>query len=179
MKLEEVTQVKKSYRTVSGPFAWLADIEIARGPYLASFGLLILGMVLVRLPFYEVTAFGVSVSLALHEVPDLEWASTGVMVLNVVSLATLVFPMLKYFEWKYMWFVPTAVAAVVELSTAVYLVLKVKDVLANSAIGIIYDYLSVEIYITFSGWLLLLSIAATLICSIKMLIDISNNERIY
>lgn len=171
---------KKSYKTISGPFAWLADIEITREPYLISFALMVLSVVLSRCPFYEVSAFGTSVSYAFHEVPELTWISTAIVVLNAAAMCALLFPMLKFFEWKYIWFIPTAATAVAELCAVLYYIVKVKDALNNTAVGVLYDVLSAEVKVTFAGWMLVVALVALLVCSVKMLLDIKeNNEKYY
>lgn len=172
--MEEVTQVKKTYQTVSGPFAWLADIEITKGPYLAAFGLMVLGLVLVRRPFFEISLLGESIASAFQNIEELKWMGWGIIVLNIASIAALVFPLLKFFEWKYRWFVLTGMSAVVELGALLYFVVRLREELANTVVGAIYNFLSAEVNITFTGWLLIMTVFATLVCSVKMLLDIMN-----
>ena len=49
----------------------------------------------------------------------------------------------------------------------------------TSLIGYAYELLSIEINVTAAGWVLILVSIALLALSVKMLLDIKNNERTY
>ena len=171
---------EKSYSCPKGPLAWLNDIEISKGPYLASFFLLVANIVLLRQDFFTIDIpYMDSMTFALHEVKELSAFGFIGLILGVASIITLMIPMLKFFEWKYIWFIPTAVTGLVDTLAAFYLIIQKNDLMETSLIGYAYELLSIEINVTAAGWVLILVSIALLALSVKMLLDIKNNERTY
>lgn len=170
----------KNYKNIHGPFAWLADIEINKGPYLISFVLLVLGIILVRQPFFEITpAFTEPTAVTLHEIDGLNKLEVGAIILNVISILALLVPMLKFFEWKYRWFIPTVVSSLIECVISFYLINKKNEIYESTLIGLTMKYLSIDVTLTKSACILLTTFVLTLICGLKMLIDVKNNQIIY
>ena len=171
---------EKSYQCPTGPMAWLNDIEITKGPYLASIFLLVLNIVLVRQPFFTIDIpYMESMIFALHEVTELSTLSFIAIILGAVSIFALLVPILKFFEWKYQWFVPVAGTALTESVAAAYILIKKNELMEKTLIGYAYQLLSIEINLTATAWMFIIANAVLVLCSVKMLIDIKNNVRTY
>ena len=168
---------EKNYHCPQGPLAWLNDIEISKGPYLGSFLLLVLNIILIRQPFFEIDVpYLEKMAFALHDIKEFSGLGIGALILGIVSIFALIIPMLKFFEWKYRWFIPAAATAVIECAMTIYLIGKKNDLLESTLIGYTYQILSIEINLTASAWVLMAVNVLIMICSIKMLIDVKNNE---
>lgn len=171
---------EKSYSCPQGPFAWLNDIEITKGPYLAAFLLLVLNLILVRQPFFTIDIpYMDSMTFALHEVRELSTFGFIALILGVASIFALIIPLIKFFEWKYIWFIPSAVTGLFGTVAAFYLIAQKNNLMENSLLGYTYELFSIEINVTATGWMLVLANIALLVLSIKMLVDINKNERTY
>lgn len=172
--------IEKSYSCPQGPFAWLNDIEITKGPYLASFLLLALNLFLVRQPFFTIDIpYMDSMTFALHEVKELSIFGFIALILGAVSIFALLVPIIKFFEWKYIWFIPSSVTGLYGIAAAFYLIAQKNRLMENSLIGYAYDLFSIEINVTTTGWMLMLVNIAILLLSVKMLVDVKKNERTY
>lgn len=170
----------KSYRCPEGPWAWLNDIEISKGPYLASILLLIINLFLIRQPFFSIDVpYMDPIKYALHEVSELSVLSTGAIILGFVSVFCIFVPIVKFFEWKYRWFVPVAATGIIETIGMIILISKKNDLMENTLIGYAYELLSIEINLTVSAWMLIVVNAAVFVLSVKMLLDVKENERKY
>lgn len=171
---------EKSYQCPTGPLAWLNDIEITKGPYLASILLLVLNIILVRQPFFTIDIpYTESMTFALHEVTELSTLSFIAIILGAVSIFALLVPILKFFEWKYQWFVPAAATGLIESIAAVYILVKKNELMEDTLIGYAYQLFSIEINLTATAWMLIAVNVVLLVLSVKMLIDVKNNERTY
>ena len=170
----------KSYQCPQGPLAWLNDIEITKTPYLASILLLIVNIILVRQSFFSIDIpYMGSMKYALHDVSEFSGLSFAAMILGFVSVFCLLVPLIKFFEWKYMWFIPTAATGLIETIVAFYLIAKKNELLENTLIGYAYELLSIELNLTATAWLLIAVNIVIIALSIKMFIDLKDNERKY
>lgn len=86
-------------------------------------------------------------------------------------------PIIKFFEWKYRWFVPVIVASCVNFLGVLYLVFKKNELLDTTLEGLAYKLLSVEIRLTTSATVFVVTNLLVLVCVIKMIMDIWANER--
>lgn len=171
---------QKSYQCPTGPLAWLNYIEITKGPYLASFVLLVMNIILVRQAFFTIDIpYMDSTTFALHEVKELSGLGFVALILGCLSVFTLLIPLIKFFEWKYMWFVPTAATALVETVAAFYLIAQKNELMQNSLIGYAYELLSIEINLTATAWMLIAVNIVLLVFSTKMMVDLRRNEMLY
>lgn len=169
---------EKSYYYAQGPLAWLNDIEITKGPYFVAILLLIADIVLIRQPFFSIDIpYAGSMSITLHEVNALSVFSLVGVILNVASVFALLVPLIKFFEWKYMWFVPAAVTSMVDIVAMAYIVKQKNNLLENTLIGYVYQWLTIEVDVTTTAWIFFAVNIVLLLCSIKMLTDIKNNMR--
>ena len=92
-----------------------------------------------------------------------------------MSILLLLIPIMKSFEWKYRWFIPAFVIAVVECVAVVFLNNKKNELVDDTLIGYIYSVLSIEIRLTASAWALLITNLIILGCMIKIMYDIRRN----
>lgn len=173
--LEKSYGVKKDYG--HGPIAWLNDIEIGKATYLLSFPLIIWSLFLVGQPVftYAIPQLG-EFHLSLGEIDSLKWMKIIVYILGVTSILSLMIPMIKFFEWKYRWFLPAAVTAIVNCAGVFFLVSKKNEALEKTLAGYVYQLLSFDIRLTFHAKLFVAVNLLILACTAKMMLDIKNNE---
>lgn len=171
---------QKSYQCPSGPLAWLNDIEITKWPYLTSIVLLVMNIIFVRQAFFTIDIpYMDSMTFALHEIKELSGFGFVALILGGLSVFTLLVPLVKFFEWKYMWFIPTAATALVETVAALYLIARKNELMKNSLIGYAYELLSIEINLTPAAWMLIAVNIVLLAFSAKMMRDLKRNEMLY
>lgn len=160
----------------NGPFAWLNDIEVCKIAYLLSFPLMVLNLILVRQPFFEIVVPRVeTMRYTLHEVGYLSVLEAGVLIVGGASLLLLFIPMMKSFEWRYRWILPACLTSAVECAAVMYLNFKKNELVNETLIGSVYRFLSIEARLTASMWALLVINLLIFLCTIKMMYDIRSN----
>ena len=180
MEAKSLERRVKSYHCPDGPLAWLNDIEIAKTPYLLSILLLIINLLLIRKPFFTIDIpYMDSVQYALHEISEFSDFAFAAMILGILSVFCMLIPLAKYFEWKYRWFLPVLATGLLETIGAFFLISKKTELLEESLIGYVYELLAIEINLTATAWLLIGINIVLMVFSVKMLVDIKNNERKY
>lgn len=163
-------------RSTNRQFVWLNDIEVCKIAYLLSFPLLALNLFLIRQPVFEIKVPQVdNIFITLHEIGNFSILEAGVLVFGGMSILLLLIPIMKSFEWKYRWFIPAFVIAVVECVAVVFLNNKKNELVDDTLIGYIYSVLSIEIRLTASAWALLITNLIILGCMIKIMYDIRRN----
>lgn len=171
---------EKTYSCPQGPLAWLNDIEISKVPYLCAFILLFLSMVLIRQPAFVIEVPYIDdLKFALHEVEELKKFGLASMILCGVSLVSLLVPMMKFFEWKPRWFYVTAFTAIANCGAVAFMLGKKQELLETTLLGYAYELLSIDIKLTAPAWMFVFVNVFLMICSVKMLIDVKKNERVY
>ncbi|MBQ7801856.1 MAG: hypothetical protein IJ375_06000 [Oscillospiraceae bacterium] len=164
-------QTKGKQTQASGISAWLIDIEVNKVAYIASLVMLLLNIILVRLPFFEISVMGISRKYALAEIPGLSDIPNVVAIINAALFIKIYYPMLQFFEWKYHRFVPVLVLSAIEACGFLCILAQRENILIR-----VLDLLNVEIKLTFSAWASGFIIAAMIACMVKILLDIKRNE---
>lgn len=160
----------------SGTFAWLNDIEVCKVAYFISFPLMILNLILIRQPFFEIIIPQMGARFyTLHEVGNLSVLEAGVLVFGGASILLLLVPVLKSFEWKYKWFLPGLMISVVECVAVLFFLIKKNELMNSTLIGAVYGFLSIEIQVTAAAWALLITNLLILVCMVKIIFDIRSN----
>lgn len=179
-EVKSLEHKEKSYRCPEGPLAWLNDIEITKTPYLGSIILLIINLLLIRKPLFSIDVpYMDSMQYALHEISEFSSFGFAALIMGILSVFCILVPLAKFFEWKYRWFIPVAATSLFETIGAIFLIAKKSELMEKSLIGYAYELLSIEINITASACLLIVVNIMLLVFSVKMLIDVKNNERKY
>lgn len=150
---------------------WMTDIEVNKIAYNAIFCLLILGIVFIHQPIFEITTVFSEMAITTADIEGLSWINVSVTVLNIVSFASLLMPNLVPLEWKTKWVMPVTVTSILECGVIIYLVVTIKD-----SLGAVLNLLAMEVALTASGWALIATVVLTLICAIKVIWDIRNNS---
>ena len=171
---------EKIYTIIQEKLAWLNDIEIGKVSYLTSILLLILNLIMIRLPMFSIKIPYVDpMTFAFHDVEELAGFEVCAYILGAISLIALIFPMLKFFEWRYRWFIPVGVTVLVESVTMFLLIQKKNEMLENTLIGYAYQLFSVQIRLTANAWLFMFINLLLMGCVVKILIDIWINHIMY
>lgn len=171
---------EKTYSCPQGPLAWLNDIEIMKLPYIGSFALLLLNMVLIRQPVFTIELPYIDdLEYALHEVAELKKFGLTSIILCVVSFVSLLVPMMKFFEWKPRWFYAAMFTAVANCGILAFMMGKKQELLETTLLGYAYELLSIDIKLTVYAWMFVFVNVLLVICSVKMLMDVKKNERVY
>lgn len=173
-------QSVKQIHHYEGVLTWLNDIEVNIVAYLGAMVPFVLGMVLIRMPLFEIAApIGEAFTIKATDLKGFAWAESAVLVLNIVAIFMLAFPMMKFFEWKYLWFAPAAVIFTVESAVWMYLAMKKNDLASNILVSLAMELFSMEVRIAAYGWGMIAVFALGVLASIIMLLDIHKNKSIY
>ena len=163
-------------RVFQGHLAWLNDVEVSKTAYFALFPLMVLNIILIRQPFFEINVPQVeNFYITLHEIGIFSVLEAGVLVLGGVAILLLLIPIMKSFEWKYKWFMPSLALAIVECISILYLYGWKNELVEETLIGYVYQLLSIEVRFTASAWALFVFNVLVILFSVKVMIDIRNN----
>ena len=167
-------------RSFGGVLAWMNDIEVHVGAYLAAALFLIVGIFLINQPLFEVTVpiLGAN-EITASMIPGLQWAKVAVAVLNLAALFMLIFPMLKFFEWKYRWFLPVLAVFAVEAAASIAILMMKEKIVGDSVVNAAMELFSIEITATVYTWLFLAVSVLGVGTALKLVLDIKKNKTIY
>ena len=141
---------------------------------------MILNLFLIRKPIFEIVVPQVdNVLITLHEIGNFSILEAGVLVFGGMSILLLLIPIMKSFEWKYRWFFPAFLITVVECISVVYLNIKKNELVEDTLLGYVYSILSIEVKLTASAWLLIVTNVLIMICAAKIMLDIRKNFIMY
>lgn len=172
--------MEKQGQGYSGLTAWLADIEVNKIAYIGSIITLILGIVMVYQPLFEiVTPYTGAIPLSTAEFGIINTVQIGVLVLNVVSIAAILFPLLKFFEWKYHWFAIAFAASLIECVAAGIILSQKEKLVENALVNFALELLSAEVNLTANGCILIATFMLSLLSAGKMIFDIWKNREKY
>lgn len=159
---------------------WVLDIEITKAPYLITLAIMSVSVILYFCPFASISApYMETMKFTLLEVDEISAYAIAGIILNIVSLGAILIPIGWFYEWKCKWFVFPIICALYDSGLVMYFNGKRNELLKNSMLGYIYDYLSIDLELTLAAWLLFVLAIVALLCGIKMFIDVKNNKRFY
>ncbi len=135
-------------------WSWLGGVALACGIYA------------VWSPVFGASAFGFEETVGLKELGEWSGVMPTVLVLNMVGMMALLFPATGVWKRRFLYPLGTGVLAVVELLGSIMLMVMKEQVIVDSGLEQVLNFLSVEVQFTGTFWLFVASAAVALVCSI-------------